>query len=379
MIPAKHIQKLQPSYIREILRAATADGVISLAGGLPAAELFPRILLEEAMTTVARQTHVFQYGETQGYAPLLEYFQSAYQLDDSQSILVSTGSQQGLDLIARAYINPGDGVVMEAPSYLGALQIFTVAQARIDTIPQTAEGPDLDALESLFASGTIKIFYAVPDFHNPTGLCWSLRTRQKVAELCYKFNVTFVEDAPYRELRFSGKSLPLVSSLCPDRALVLRSFSKISAPGLRLGAVTGPKDWLTPMIRIKQASDLHSSLPMQSVLLEILTHADFETHLKNIRMHYQQRYQALSDAINRHMQSGVSFKPVEGGMFVWLELSQGNPKDIAQAALKEGVAIVPGNVFYAENNIASKALRLNFSHCSPEQLTIAVKRLANII
>lgn len=155
MIQAKHIQQLQPSYIREILSAATTDGVISLAGGLPAAELFPRILLEQAMTSVADQQHVFQYGETQGYAPLLKHFRSAYSLDESQDVLVTTGSQQGLDLIARAYINPGEGVVMEAPSYLGALQVFTVAQARIETLPQTLEGPDLNALESLFASGAI--------------------------------------------------------------------------------------------------------------------------------------------------------------------------------------------------------------------------------
>ncbi|ROS01697.1 DNA-binding transcriptional MocR family regulator [Sinobacterium caligoides] len=379
MRPATHIETLQPSYIREILSAASADGVISLAGGLPAAELFPCSLLEQAMTTVATQKNVFQYGETQGYAPLIAHLQSTYQLDERQSVLVTTGSQQGLDLIARAYINPGDGVVMEAPSYLGALQVFTVAQARIETVPQTEQGPDLAALAGVFATGNIKLFYAVPDFHNPTGVCWSLQTRLKVAELCDKYSVSLIEDAPYRELRFSGESLPLVSSFCSARAFVLRSFSKTSAPGLRLGVVTGPRDWLIPMVRIKQAADLHSSLPMQAVLLEILKHAEFADHLKNVQMHYQQRYHALVNGINKHIQSAVSFNTVEGGMFIWLELSKGNPEEIARKALAEGVAVVPGTAFYPGTNAASKALRLNFSHCSPEQLVVAIKRLNNII
>lgn len=379
MQTAQHVQQLRSSYIREILRAATADGMISLAGGLPAAELFPHALLQEAMVKVANNQQVFQYGETQGYAPLLEYLRTAYHLDASHSTLMTTGSQQGLDLIARTYINPGDHIALEAPSYLGALQVFTLAQASINTIPQTADGPDLNALEQLFESKPVKLFYTVPDFHNPTGISWSLQTRKKVAQLCQTFNVVLIEDAPYRELRFSGEELPLVSSFCPNHSMVLRSSSKISAPGLRLGSVSGPEEWISHLMRIKQTSDLHSSLPMQAVLLEILSHREFEAHLSNIRSHYQQRYQALAQAIRRYIQSDVSFSDVQGGMFIWLKLAEGNPMEIAKAALANGVAVVPSDVFYINESDQAPALRLNFSFCGPEQLTTAIQSLASVL
>ncbi|MFP6844431.1 MAG: PLP-dependent aminotransferase family protein [Thalassolituus sp.] len=379
MHTAKHVQQLRSSYIREILKAATADGVISLAGGLPAADLFPHMLLQEAMLKVANNRQVFQYGETRGYAPLLEHLSKTFNLQESHGTLVTTGSQQGLDLIARTYLNSEDHIAMEAPSYLGALQVFTLAQATINTVPQTPSGPDIKALKQLFESRQVKLFYAVPDFHNPTGISWSLQTRQEVARLCQTFNVTLIEDAPYRDLRFFGDDLPLVSSFCPDHSLVLRSSSKTSAPGLRLGSVTGPEEWITHLIRVKQTSDLHSSLPMQAALLEILTHPGFEQHLCNVRSHYHQRYQALSEAINTHLQSEVSFTKVEGGMFLWLKLAKGDPMQIAKMALKKGVAIVPGSVFYIEEDIQSPAIRLNFSYCKPEQLATAIQLLASVI
>jgi 2-aminoadipate transaminase len=379
MQTAQHVQQLRSSYIREILSAATATGMISLAGGLPAADLFPHALLQEAMIKVANNPQVFQYGETQGYAPLLEYLRTAYAVSKSHSILVTTGSQQGLDLIARTYINPGDHIALEAPSYLGALQVFTLAQASINPVAQTSGGPDLKSLQQLFESKPIKLFYAVPDFHNPTGISWSLQTRKDVAKLCQAFNVTLIEDAPYRELRFSGNTLPLVSSFCPEQAMVLRSSSKISAPGLRLGSVTGPETWINHLIRVKQTSDLHSSLPMQAVLLEILAHNNFEAHLNKVRRHYHLRYQTLAQAINKYIPTGVSFSEVEGGMFIWLQLTRGDSMAIAKAALEKGVAVVPSHVFYMDDNIQVPALRLNFSYCTPEKLTAAIQALASVI
>ena len=379
MQTARHVQQLRSSYIREILRAATADGVISLAGGLPAADLFPHVLLQEAMVEVAGNKQVFQYGETRGYAPLLDHLRVTSDLKASHGALVTTGSQQGLDLIARTYINPGDHIVLEAPSYLGALQVFTLAQANINTVVQTSNGPDLMALEQLFASRSVKLFYAVPDFHNPTGISWSLQTRKDVAKLCQAFNVTLIEDAPYRDLRFSGEHLPLVSSFCPENAMVLRSSSKISAPGLRLGSVTGPEEWIAHLIRVKQTSDLHSSLPMQAVLLEVFTHPEFEAHLRNVRSYYRQRYQALAQAINQHLPPEVSYAEVEGGMFLWLRLAQGDPMEIAKKALEKGVAVVPGDVFYSADDIKPPAIRLNFSYCKPEDLNAAIQLLARVL
>jgi len=376
---AKHLQQIQPSYIREILAAATSEGVISLAGGLPAPERFPLSLMKDGIAQLSKDPALFQYGETAGYRPLLAYLEQHYQLASTHKMLVCTGSQQGLDLIARTFLNPGDGVAMEAPCYPGALQVFAMAQASIQSVQQHADGPNLQALESRFASGRIKIFYAVPDFHNPTGICWTLEKRKKVAALCRQYRIGLVEDAPYRELRFAGSELPMVSSFCPERSLVLRSFSKILTPGIRLGVLSGPKDWLTPLITVKQASDLHSSLPMQSLLLKLIAHPEFPAHIEQLCQLYSERYQALASALSEYLGEGFDFAPVRGGMFVWLKLPNLDPLTVAKTAISRGVAVVPSTVFYHNCTSPDSALRLNFSHEHSETLREAVRRLASVL
>ncbi len=368
----RHLQNVKPSYIREILSAAKSPDVISLAGGLPATDLMPVELFMQAMATLDRTPEVFQYGETQGYAPLLEFVEKNYHLSNEMASIVCNGSQQGLDLIARAFINPGDIVVMEAPSYLGALQVFGLAQANIESVQQYENGPDLEELESIFASKSVKLFYAVPDFHNPTGVCWPLEVRQKVASLCLQYDVTFVEDAPYRDMRFNGEALPLVSSWCVDRAIILRSFSKLAAPGVRLGIVSSRHALIVPMIKVKQAADLHTNLPMQAALLNVFQNSEFQMHKERIRTRYQERYQSLCEALNDLSEQGCSFDTVEGGMFVWLKLPDINAMSLASRLIENGVAVVPSDVFYPSEEMNRPALRLNFSHCSPEKLKKAV-------
>lgn len=379
---AKHLQIIQPSYIREILSEATAEGVISLAGGLPASEYFPIHLMKESLSTLADKKELFQYGETAGYPPFLKWLKSNYHLTEEQEALVCTGSQQALDIIARTFMDKGDGVAMEEPAYLGALQVFGMSQSIIHSVPQTSEGPQLDKLEQLFASGKVKLFYAVPDFHNPSGVCWSLEVRKRVGQLCQQYSVTLVEDAPYREIRFSGTALPMVSSFCPEHSLVMRSFSKIATPGMRIGFVSGPKQWINELIKVKQAADLHSSLPMQSVLLELLQHPEYPQHLKKLCKVYGERYEALASELKQQLPQ-CTFNEVDGGMFIWLNLPQnkGNAMDIAKSCIQNGVAVVPGSVFYPEaaQSHAGLTIRLNFSHASTEELKEAVKRLKEVI
>ena len=370
---------IKPSYIREILAATQAPDMLSLAGGLPASELLPVSQLMQAMESLSQSPDVFQYGETLGYKPLLEFLNARYQLPVDHQAMVCTGSQQAIDLIARAYLNPGDTVAMEAPSYLGALQVFGLAQAAIEPIDQTPAGPDLNQLESAFASGTIKLFYVVPDFHNPTGVCWSLETRKAVGDLCNRFDVALVEDVPYRELRFSGDSLPLVSSFCQDNAFVLRSFSKISSPGLRLGMVSAPKAWLEELVKIKQASDLHTGLPMQAVLLSLLQSGEFPKHLDMVRENYKTRYRVLYQSLEPLLGSYCECERVNGGMFVWLRLLNANAMEVTQELLDKNVAVVPGDVFYSAPTGKPPALRLNFTHCTFEQLGVAVDRLSKVL
>ncbi|EOD81125.1 Aspartate aminotransferase (AspB-4) [Grimontia indica] len=374
---AKSLQQTPSSYIREILAAASDKNVISLAGGLPDEKTFPIDLMKPTLETLSEMPEVFQYGATAGYTPLLNFLTDYFQLPDTHIAMACTGSQQGLDLIARAYVNPGDKVVMEAPSYLGAMQVFGLVQADIVTVPQTEFGPDIEALRTVFYEQSPKMFYAVPDFHNPTGVCWSLETRKQVAALCEQYNVALIEDAPYRELRFSGEAIPLVSDFCPQHSIVLRSFSKIASPGLRVGIVSGKRSYLEPLIKIKQGADLHSSVPMQALLLGLLKHDNFEYHIDTIRTLYKSRYETLYSELLKKLPNGCEVKQVDGGMFVWVTLPNCDTFELAKELLKDGVAVVPSPVFYPQPEAAKAALRLNFTNATPTELAEAVSRLAN--
>ncbi|MGK0375446.1 MAG: DNA-binding transcriptional MocR family regulator [Arenicella sp.] len=376
---SKQLSGIKPSYIREILAATQEPNMLSLAGGLPASELLPVAQLMQAMESLASSPEVFQYGETSGYKPLLNFLSIKHQLPSDNAAMICTGSQQAIDLIARAYLNPGDTVAMEAPSYLGALQVFGLAQANIHSIEQTNHGPDLNQLEAAFASGTIKLFYGVPDFHNPTGVCWSLEVRKAVATLCNRYKVAFIEDVPYRELRFTGTALPLVSSFCQDNAFVMRSFSKVSSPGLRLGMVSAPKEWLSALVKVKQASDLHTGLPMQAVLLSLLQSDDFPIHLEKVRVNYKQRYHALLHALEPLLGVHCEVDQVQGGMFIWLKLLNARAMDVTQALMQKNVAVVPGDVFYNHVDDIQPALRLNFTHSTLPQIETAVARLSEVL
>ncbi|RYY73316.1 MAG: PLP-dependent aminotransferase family protein [Gammaproteobacteria bacterium] len=376
---AHSVQHLQPSYIREILKAASSPDIISLAGGLPAQEYFPLGLMESAIKNLVDHPRLFQYGETIGYQPLITFLKQLYKTREDDGLLVTSGSQQGLDLIARAFINPGDKVVLETPSYIGALQVFSLAQADLITVSLTTCGPNTEELETLFAKGDVKFFYAIPDFHNPTGISWDMATRKRVAELCAQYKVCLIEDCPYRELRFRGEELPLVSSLCPDHAFVLRSFSKIATPGIRIGAVTALSEWINTLVKVKQAADLHTAIPMQHVLLELLSHEKFPEHIEQIRNVYGERCDALLNALDEKLSHLGKANPVDGGMFLWFALNANiDPMRFAQNALKVGVAVVPSSVFYKQHHKHESSLRLNFSNTPPDKLQKAVSRLSEI-
>lgn len=359
MQPAKHLQGLRSSYIRDILRAASSPGMRSLAGGLPPEDGFPMDLLRDFFTRIAERPTLFQYGESRGYQPLLQFLREAYSLSAELGLMITSGSQQGLDLVARTFINAGDAVVLEAPSYLGALQVFQLAGARLCPVRQTQAGPDLNQLEDLFRRQRPRLFYAVPDFHNPTGRCWPLETRRAVATLCRRNDVALVEDAPYRELRFHGKHLPLVSAFCPERALVLRSSSKITMPAIRLASLTGPVEWLRPLELVKQSTDLHSNIPLQAALLALLSDPQFGAHLDALRRLYKKRCRALSAAL---VAGGLQHDEVSGGMFLWLPIGNIDADALAQRCLEQKVAVVPSTPFYTSAPRSESALRLNFTH-----------------
>lgn len=377
MKQSKSVTNLQPSYIREILKAATSKDIISLAGGLPASDFFPMELIERALKKVVSNRALFQYGETKGLPELVNFLRTQDEYSGFDDLMITSGSQQGLDLLARAFLECGDVVAIESPGYIGALQVFALTSCKVVGILNEEDGPDLNDLEDKLKHNRIKFFYAVPDFQNPTGICWSLEKRKAVGALCQKYKVYFIEDAPYRELRFRGGRLPLVSSFCGSYAVMLQSFSKITTPGIRLGVVAASPEVIAPMIKVKQAADLHTGLPFQGVVLELLKENSLNPHLEMLKGIYRERCDFLHAALNTRLSSLGHSSEVDGGMFLWFKLHEKDPITLSQLALEKGVAVVPSSVFFVSDHDANvRALRLNFSHSDISELNEAVNRLS---
>lgn len=388
---ADRVSHLQESYLREILSVASRRDIISFAGGLPAEACFPLALFKQLERSETVPGYL-QYGGSQGLDILLEVLRTRYGLAGDQDILMTSGAQQGLDLVLRTFVNPRDKIAVEIPCYLGALQAFRLAGAEIcplpllGGIPEHAEEARLAELESLFRQEQIKFFYAVTDFHNPTGGSYSLKMREAVIRLCEKYGVFLIEDAPYRELRFTGEPLPMLADLSPQQCLVLRSFSKVVSPGLRLGCIQAEKRAIREIMKVKQVADLHTQLPGQASLAGLLMNPDFNQHLQTLRQEYLCRYSAMHSAIKRYFPGWVTPCKTEGGMFIWLDLSceasqqafsDTDDRQLAEMALTEGVAVVPGSVFYP-NRQAGVSFRLNFSHESVVNIDHGIQRFSRV-
>lgn len=370
--------KTRPSYIRNILQAATNSEMISLAGGLPAESCFPIEKFHEAVSRVLADPSALQYSGTEG-EPELRQWLANYLNTESARILITNGAQQAMDLLARSLLQPGDAVVIETPAYLGALQVLDLAQANIIAIDQTATGPDLNQLETAFKQQP-KLFYAVPDFHNPTGCCWSALVRCEVVALAEKYQVTIIEDAPYRELRYSGTTLTSLYDLSPEQVCRIGSFSKVAAPGLRLGYLCASKSVVANVSLIKQATDLHSSTLCQRLLLSCLQEPFYRDHLIHLKEDYRRRRNTLVNALRDTLGTKVDFLIPQGGMFLWVTANHYDTDELAERALSKKIAIVPGSVFYPHNSSATmNKMRLNFTHATPQLLIKGVERLATVI
>ncbi|WP_221074417.1 PLP-dependent aminotransferase family protein [Agarivorans aestuarii] len=375
---SNRVQQTKPSYIRNILKVTQQFDMLSLAGGLPDAELFPLDILAQAAAELAQSPSIFQYGATEGLTELRQWLLNDDNLNED--VLITTGSQQALDLIARSYLNPRDKVLCEAPSYLGALQVFDLAEAEIHTVIAESDGPNLAELEQQLAKHKIKLFYAVPDFQNPSGHCWSLSKRKAVASLLAKYKVALIEDAPYRQLRYQGEPLPTVSELSSYAAFYLGSFSKIATPGMRVGYVRANQALLEPLKKVKQASDLHSAQPMQMMLLATVRHPLFAEHLTKLTNTYRARRDYLAALLKQQLKNELEFDVPEGGMFIWAKLTRHKAMPLAEAALQQKVAVVPGDEFWPSNHTVDyHAIRLNFTALTEAQLEQAVARLKRAI
>lgn len=362
----------ESSAIRDLLRHAERPDVLSLAGGLPAAERFPVAAINEAAAVVLARGEGLQYGLSEGDVRLRELVAT----ESPESVLVTTGSQQALDLISRVVLDPGDTVVVGDPCYVGARQVFGAARARLVGVAVDADGLDVDELESRLRGGLRpKLAYVVTNFDNPSGavLSWSRRTR--LAELAATYDFYVVEDDPYGELRYDGEPVDRIPG---DRVLRLRTVSKTLAPGFRIGWIEGPQRVIDAAVIAKQAVDLHTSTVTQAIVAELLARPGFlDAHIAGLRPWYAAQRDALVTALRAGLPE-ADFVAPSGGMFVWLRLAGIDTSALLAAALDAGMAFVPGAAFAVERDL-SDHLRLSFATVSAADLAVAVQRLAGVV
>jgi len=383
---AERTKRVPKSFIREILKVSADPEVISFAGGLPHPGLFPVRELGDAFNRLMeeRGSEAMQYGPSEGFLPLREWVCDRYKkrsgLDISPAnVLITTGSQQALDLLGKVFLDEDDRVAMERPGYLGAIQAFSFYSEAIIQVPLRGDGPDMDILESTFRDNRPKIFYAIPNFQNPSGQSYNLEKRKKLAELCAFYGVVLVEDDPYGELRFAGSDLPSVTSFMESNSVLLGTLSKIAAPGLRVGWAVGDKTVMKRLLIAKQAADLHTSTLTQQLAWQYLSTNDIDEHIEAIRDAYGRQRDCMVDMIRKYFPPEVRFTQPNGGMFLWVTLPERcSTPDLFELAIKEKVAFVPGTPFYVDGG-GTNAMRLNFSNADESEIEEGIRRLGRCI
>jgi len=392
---AQRTQRMKASAIRELLKLTEQPDVISFAGGLPAPDVFPVEEFREACNRVLTNqgTLALQYGTTEGYQPLREMIArhtSRLGIDVTpDNIMITSGSQQALDLLGKVFINRGDRILVESPTYLGALQAWNAYGAEYVPVPSEEDGMNTDHLEEALRTGP-KFIYVLPNFQNPTGVTMPLERRKRLIELADRYGVPIIEDDPYGQLRYEGEHLPSVnvldsqtrtkSSFYTGNVIYLSTFSKILAPGLRLAWVIAPPEVIRKMVLAKQGTDLHTSTFNQIVAYEV-GHAGFiDQHVKVINDTYRERRDVMLDTLEEHMPKGVRWTHPKGGLFLWMTLPETmNSAELLKTAVtEEKVAFVSGEAFHPCGGGAN-TIRLNFSYCRPDVIHEGIYRLSKVI
>lgn len=376
-------EQLQSSAIREILKVTMRPEVISFAGGLPSPETFPVERMRAAFDKVLIQQgkSALQYGPTDGYAPLREFLADSLSTSDStilpDQIMMVSGSQQGLDLLGKVLVDEGSKVLVETPSYLGALQAFSVYRPEFESVDTDDHGL---VPASVAAKGAgARLMYALPNFQNPTGRTLSVERRYELVETCARMGIPLVEDNPYGDLCYSGEPLPKMLNMNPGGVIYMGSFSKVLTPGIRLGYVVGPTPLIRKLEQAKQAADLHTAQLTQMVVYEVIKDGFLNEHIPTIRTLYAKQCNAMLEAMSKHFPEGVRWTKPEGGMFIWVTLPEHmDSKQLLDEAIQQNVAFVPGGPFYA-NNPEKNTLRLSFVTVSPERINEGIEKLGKLI
>lgn len=383
---ARRSSHVEDSFIVEIFKYLQDKEMISFSGGFPNPESFPVDQLKNASNKVFELDGkaVLQYSLTEGYKPLRQFISNRYKQIYNlnipyDEILITSGSQQALDFISKTFLDPNDTVIVEEPSYLGALQTFNSYEANLITVELNEDGINCDELQNKLELYNPKLIYVIPNFQNPSGVSYSEENRIRFMEIVKNHNVIVVEDDPYGELYFSPQSHLHLKSLLPEQVILMGSFSKTISPGLRLGWVCAPKQIYKNLFTCKEASDLHSSYLDQRIIYQYLTDNSYDDHLTSIRELYSNKQKLMLESIDKYFPKEIKVFPSNGGMFLWVVLPDYiSSLDLFYEAVKHKVVFVPGDPFYVSRKHVS-AFRLNFSNASSENIEVGIKRLGSVI
>jgi len=385
---AKRIAYLKASEIREILKVTERPEIISFAGGLPAPELFPvKEIMEVNRIVLEESGHkALQYSTTEGYAPLRKWIANRMNTRlgtsfDLDNILITHGSQQALDLSGKVFLDEGDVVLCESPTYLAAISAFRAYGCNFIEVPTDNDGMIIDQLEKLLQNTlNIKMIYVIPNFQNPTGRTWSYERRVQLAKVAMKYSVIVIEDNPYGELRFEGESLPSVKSFDTEGYILCTgSFSKIFCPGYRIGWIAGDKDIIRKYVLVKQGTDLQCNTIAQMDIAKYLELYDIDEHIAKIVETYRERRNLAVHTMGKLFPEGITFTRPQGGLFCWVELPPNiNARDVLVKSLEKNVAFVPGGSFFP-NGGKENTFRINFSNMPEDRIVEGLARLADVL
>ena len=379
---AQRMKSMISSAIRELLKITQDPNIISFAGGLPAPEMFPVREIEEACKYLLRHEphRALQYSTTEGHLPLREYLADTMHKygipHHADNILITTGSQQALNLIGQVLIDPGTYVLTGRPTYLGAIQAWRAYQAKFVTIPLDDDGMQIDLIEHTLQKQPIRFIYILPNFQNPAGTTLPAARRLQLVEIARKHDLIIVEDDPYGTLRYEGDDLQPIAALAPERTLYLGTFSKTLAPGLRIGWASAPTAIISRLVQAKQGADLHSSTFDQMIVNDIAQRGILKVHVRRLREVYGKRRDTMLDALAELWPAECKWTRPQGGLFLWAKVPESIDTHLFfKKALEKKVAFVPGVNFYPNEQGGHNAMRLNFSNAPTEQIVAGIHRI----
>jgi len=383
---ARRMSHMAVSAVREILKVTEQPEIISFAGGMPAPELFPVAAIAQAHAEVFREEGpaALQYSTTEGWRPLREWIASRMRTQgiqtDASRVLITSGSQQGIDMVGKIFLDPGDVVLVENPCYLAALQSFSGHEASCVGVDSDDQGMKVCQVEQVLAQTQIKLIYLVPDFQNPKGTTLSTERREHLIAVSRRYRVPILEDDPYGELRYRGTRPESLAALDKDGLVIrLSTFSKTISPGMRIGWITAAEEILQTLVIVKQAADLHTSTIEQRAAARLLQSFDYDAHVSHLCEVYGERCDTMLKAIETYFPSEARWTRPEGGLFLWVELPEGiSGEEVLADAIRERVAFVPGAPFFA-NEPQHNFIRLNFSNQLPEMIEEGIKRIGNVL